>query len=267
MARRDTNDIGAKDLQTAIRLMSRCQGWEDQVLSSPTATTKYQNERIATGRLSEVLLARWLMFDLFIKVARNLNEGNLDTSIQQKWLLFQTVFPIKGVDLFSALQCLFPLNGGAVSLERSFGELSPKEVLGDAFNPSVATFFYVLDEAQDAGDQHIGAFVDAMNFLPRPVLRLLVRHLIHETDACLIISGTGFSLELFKSVLGSSVGKKPIQWFAQYKTGDFSNNEMQSDYFSQFFPSSFAHSSSGELLKSRIYEWLRGRYVEVIVSR
>ena len=44
-------------------------------------------------------------------------------------------------------------------------------------------------------------------------------------------------------------------------------HDQSCDYFSHFFPSSFIHSPSGELLKTRIYEWLRGRYVEIIVSR
>ena len=164
MACKDTNSIGTKDLQTTIQLMSRCQGWEFQVLGSPTAITK--NERITTKRLSKVLLACWIMFDLFIKVARNLNEGNLDTSIQQKWLLFQALFLIKGVDPFSALIHLFPWDIGVVYLERSFGPFTPEGVLGDAFNHNVDTFFCVLDEAQDAGDKNIGAFVDAMNSHP-----------------------------------------------------------------------------------------------------
>ena len=119
--------------------------------------------------------------------------------MRQKWLLFQTLFPIDGVDPFSALQHLFPLDGGAIFIKRSFRPLTPKNVLDDAFNPSVNTF-YVLDEAQ-------------------------------------------------------------------YETGDFSNNEMQSNYFSQFFPSSFTHSPSGQLLKTRIYKWLQGRYVDRFTAR
>ena len=49
-----------------------------------------------------------------------------------------------------------------------------ENVLGDAFDPTVDTFFYVLNEAQVACDRYTGAFADTTNCNPRPVLRLFL---------------------------------------------------------------------------------------------
>ena len=88
MVRKDDNSIGAKDLQSAIRMMSECSGWEKNAFISPIAVEG--NERIATSKLSEVLLTRWLVFNLLIDVARSPSATKLGPSIRQKWLLFQT---------------------------------------------------------------------------------------------------------------------------------------------------------------------------------
>ena len=155
--------------------MSRCRGWDFDAPSSPIAAQR--NERIARNQVSKVLLARWLVFDLFIKVPKSLGAGILDTSIRQQSLLFQTLplVLIKGMDPFSALQCLFSLDLRIVGFERSFGPYIPKLVLGDAFDPAVDTF-YVLDEAHTAGRQHTVGFADTTIW--QPVLQLIIQHLV-----------------------------------------------------------------------------------------
>jgi hypothetical protein len=81
----------------------------------------------------------------------------------------------------------------------------------------------------------------------------------------IIVSGTGFSLKLFKTVLTSGVGKDSRAWDVVHTTGDFANENTQLAYISRYFPPSFLLSQSGHVLKARMYEWLRGRYVVAVV--
>ncbi len=269
MARRDLNGIGATDLEYAIEDMSGRPGWDSHAFSSRLdARAVETNVIIATYKVFEVLLARWLVFNLFIEVAKSINNGNLDANTQQNWLLFQALpfVRVNNTNPFSALQRLIPLNAGAPVLERVFGVHTPRGVLGDAFDEDVDTFFYVLDEAQVAADQYTGAFSDSTFTEARPVLRPIIQELV-KSGSSVIVSGTGFSLDLFKMVLASSVGKTRTTWAVHYETGDFSERETQLAYLSQFFPPSFIDSDTGRHLMTRTHEWLRGRYVEAIVLR
>jgi len=77
-----------------------------------------------------------------------------------------------------------------------------------------------------------------------------------------IVSGTGFSLALFKTVLGLGVGKLPCPvWDVTHITGDFSNQGTQLDYISLYLPLLFLITPSGAHLKTRMHRWLQGRYV------
>jgi hypothetical protein len=227
------------------------------------------NEHIAFNRIAKVLLARWIVFRTFVQVSRDLNAGALHDSIKLDWLLFQ-IFPLSdvdGIDPFSALidSCLVGVTSDdLVSLKVG---LAPQGVLGSAFDPAVDKFFYVLDEAQAAGYQYMGAFSDVDGKVERPVLRPIIRHLASSSSPLIkiIASGTGFSLHLFKTVLTSGVGKDSSTWDVVHETGDFTDQDTQSAYLSRYLPPSFLVSASGNALKSRMYEWLRGRYVVTIV--
>ena len=120
MARKDTNGIGAGDLENTIKVMSRCPGWvEDAFSPQPNHIAVEGNVTIASNRSSKVLWACLQVFSLFIELAKSLNGGNLDTNTQQKWLLFQTLplVLVNSTDPFSALQHLVPLYAGATTLE------------------------------------------------------------------------------------------------------------------------------------------------------
>jgi hypothetical protein len=88
--------------------------------------------------------------------------------------------------------------------------LTPKDILGDAFDPPLNHFFYVLDEAQVAGKKYMGAFADADGKDSRPVLRPLILDLVRSELSSVIrtiVSGTGFSLDLFEKVVTSGVAR------------------------------------------------------------
>lgn len=93
IAARGPDGIGSQDLEDAIETLPRTRGWMRHIPQdySARATCDY-NESIAGFRFSKVVLARSIVFNTFIKVARDQNGGALPQDIKIKWLLFQ-IFP------------------------------------------------------------------------------------------------------------------------------------------------------------------------------
>jgi hypothetical protein len=184
----------------------------------------------------------------------------LPPNIQHDWLIFQILPPVdgEGVDSFLALitNCLIGVDDDL--LAKLQAPYTPMKVLGSAFNSLRSSFFYVIDEAQVAGRRYTSAFSCVEGKNPRPVLRPIIRRLVRGPTVKLIVSGTGFSLDLFITVLTSGVGKK-AEWTVVHGTGDFTNRGTQLEYVSRYLPPSFLTSQSGDHLKTRLYDWLRGR--------
>jgi hypothetical protein len=259
----DTNGIGAQDLQEMVSRMSDTPGWVDNIFQGERAdaTAALGNEKIAKKCISKVLFARWKVFETFIEVARELNDGYLPDTLKHDWLLFQ-IFPVVVVDqgrhpLYSfTMDCL----KGATTqmLDDLLDRTGPSKVLPEFAN---STFFYVLDEGQVVGKQSMDTLSDADFQHKRPVLHPIIKAFAvpwHPTVK-IIVSGTGFSLELFKTVLTSGIGKVPDKWHVVCGTGDFTNRSKQERYITRYLPPSFLGVPSGIALVTRMFEWLRGR--------
>jgi hypothetical protein len=249
--------------------MSKSSGWINDIFEGRSyeqvKRADANNERIATNSISEVLLARWVVLDAFIQVAKDLNGGVLHDGAQRDWLLFQ-VLPlvlVDGLDPFSACirTCLADVSYEVLdSLSISF---YPSGVLGSAFNSRTDSFFYVLDDAHVASTKYMGAFADVDGMVQQPVLHPIIRY-ISATDLIVvkaIVSGTSFSLDHFKTFRAAGVAKDSSMWDVVHITGEFSDTDTQSAYISRYLPPSFLLSESGTHFKTRIYDWLRGRYV------
>lgn len=236
VATQDSNGIGSRDLQSMIDIMPSIPGWTSNIFKHRSEEGEMRankeshatNERIASTRISRVLLARWLIFEAFVNVSKKLNKGNLGEGLRHDWLLFQIHPPVmdNGFDPFLALAdgCLAGVDGDV--LRTLHLQVGPKKVLGSTFKDQ-DSFVYVLDEAQAAGSQHTEAFVDVSGEVSRPVLRPIIRQLAESDrrDVKIIVSGTGFSLELFKTALASSVSKNGTSWETVYPIGDFTSKK------------------------------------------
>jgi hypothetical protein len=258
-----------QDLQIMIDRMKTTPGWVPNIFHADNIEdAKAQNVEIASNQLNKVLLSRWVIFHTFIEVAVEHNNGKLPDTIKHDWLLFQ-VFPRIFDDSEMAHPFIALMNECLVGapntvLAGMLEQFSPMEIL-PAFN-FMNTFYYVLDEAQVAGDEergHMGAFADAKSVYPCSVLRPIVQAWTvprsWSQDLKIIISGTGFSLSPFESLLhSSSVGKRPL-WDVESMTGDFTDQERQKLYTTRYLPPTFLHSSSGTALLTRMFQWLRGR--------
>ena len=248
--------------------MSRSTGWTPDIFrgcdSEGAQSADSVNRAIAFRQISKVLLARWIVFKTFIDVADQLRrEGVSHDNIQQDWLLFQ-ILPLVSINDMNPFLALISLALSCVHsevLEALRASLNPSNVLGPSFKDS---FFYVIDEAQVAGRQYMGAFADQECINKRPVLRPIIQCMMgpaHASFIKVIISGTGFSLGLFEELMAPGVGKdsQASEFDVVHGTGDFSEPDTQLNYISSYLPPPFLASESGTHLVARVYGWLRGR--------
>ncbi|KAH9024240.1 hypothetical protein EDB84DRAFT_1273977 [Lactarius hengduanensis] len=273
VATQDVNKIGAKDLELAIKVMSESSGWTQDAFRNHTQKdikiASAINEAIASKWICKVLLTRWTIFRAFVEVAKRLNAGELPQNIKYDWLIFQ-MLPVVLVDdqhPFVAFMNSCLIGMSAEDLRGQLSNFSPRGVLGSAFN-SGDNFFYVFDEAQVAGETYMGAFADEHGQIPRPVLRPIIGVSTLSESIRFIVSGTGFSLSLFQTVLSSGVGKAHPPWTVVHKTGEFRSQDLQGLYTSKYLPPTFLSSPSGTSLVTRMFECISktNRELEAVVS-
>ncbi|KAG8821329.1 hypothetical protein FRC17_009854 [Serendipita sp. 399] len=212
---------------------------------------------IAEKLLLKVLIARWVVFSVFIEVARELNNGHLPDNIKHEWVLFQALPRMSRIDMFHSIidNCLLGFEYD--TLQALMKEFDTKKILGSQFDPATEEFVYVLDNAQVAGELYPFAFADARNESPRSVLRPIIRA-IHYTNSNLrpiriVLSGAGLSIGMLENMLTSSVGiGKNALWKQENDINDFMDQNAQLAYLSRYLPPSFLKSPTGEILKARI---------------
>ena len=273
--------MGAPDLELAIKKMQHDPEWTNHVLEQADVKgASAKNEHVANRNFSKLFLARWIVLYAFLEAAKKQNNGQLPETIQRDWLILQMSpthigpshihpahihastppNPWKTVDPFTNTMWQLTKASSGVLTSLTLQYSSYVHVI-----IASAPIYIVIDEAQTAGAEYMGAFLGGEEGnVPRPVLRPLVRYLDDEKlgDIHAIVSGTGFSLPLFKKPFASSVGKgSKDTWEVVHSTGDFSNPERLLHYVHRYLPSTFLETKSGEHLSDRIVRWLRGRCV------
>jgi hypothetical protein len=260
VADRGPDRIGSEDLKTMIETMSHDRDWRGDILKQSSEHRRHSriaNKNIATRAILKVLLARWIVFLTFLEVAKDHNGGALTNYMKFDWLLFQAL-PFVHIDRDPFLDlihtCLADVD--VKELNSLMASFNPEEALRSDF--SWYQFFYVLDQAQFAGKKYMGCFNDAEG-KPRPVLEPIIRVLRSNIDIQIVLSGTAFSLDHFRTVSARGVAKD-FPW-EEYGTGDFMVEDVQLAYVTSLLPPAFLASESGKALVRRMHMWLRGRYV------
>ncbi|KAJ7457624.1 hypothetical protein B0H11DRAFT_207567 [Mycena galericulata] len=211
-----------------------------------------QNSEFVYRVFSSLLLARLLVFQLFLEMATSfgLTEDHKIT-----WLLMQL-----------SPQLLNPPNSGfdfppfeewpVIMLKEN--DTHVRENIADALR-KIRTLlgddkhiFLVLDEAQVAARTFPGAFANEKPLLPE-IMRVWGNHMTQ--DRTFICAGTNIPKSLFDGVDGEG---SSYLWGSD--TGGFDIAEDQSRYVTRFLPPTFIASPSGSLLISRISNWLGGRH-------
>jgi hypothetical protein len=229
------------DLASAIESMPLHPGWVRNAFQYPNAPGTIQdaaekNDYIASTFVRRALIARWIIFRTFIQVAKE-QHPTLSESIKRDWLLFQ-ILPNVLVGSNDPFEAIAPYFVGLDDMEvyHLLGQVEDPTFIGPSFDITCDQFGYVLDEAQET-DKYMGCFANESFTIPCPVLRPIIRTMAaHKQDIKVIVSGTGFSFELFKATTRSGVGKTKVEWSVVHDTGDFTNREVQISTFASIFP-------------------------------
>jgi len=269
VAEQGTNGIGVRDLESTINSMGMAPGWIGNIFKDRTADdiklANQSNEDIVFNHIYKVMLARWILFRTFVEVVKAENDGWLPETAKYDWLLFQVLppFNVNGRNPFSALMDACLLDAPTDILLELLTPFTPSAVLGSAFKSRDDLFFYVLDEAQVAGDHYTGAFSDMGGSVRWPVIQPIIRawESLPVGTIRFILSGTAFRHDHFGISQSSGVGKDAPKWKMVHTTGDLTSRGAQELYISRYLPGAFLSSSSGTDLLRRAHEWLRGRYV------
>ena len=218
------------------------------------------NHLIAKRRIHQNLIARIIIFEWFLKTAREkLPNASVD-SLRERWLYLQlrptTFF---GEDVFSALSKILTdasnnyLGMGAREINGYLSQVLERYQLG-------RRFYLVLDEAQythgKAGLDRCFRSESNMSTL-RPVLRPILKSWIEAVEFPVILSGTGISMAVVSDVIASlkSTGFNVVK-----SIGAFDNQELQKRYMLRYMPPKYAESESGAFLIERAWNFIRGRY-------
>ncbi|KAG8768995.1 hypothetical protein FRC15_004829, partial [Serendipita sp. 397] len=261
------DEIGWKDLGKAVNSMRGAKTWVSNLFANGfpedwVRNSSENNNSIASKAILKVLVSRWIVFQAFIQAVKRLNDGELPEKTKLDWIIFQTL-PLdvgsftQSMDPFMLCtnDCLFGVDTDI--LEDQLSKFTPKSILGPKFDRQ---FLYVLDEAQVATRIYLGAFADTDNKISRPVLRPIIQTMLSTTQNLpikIFVSGTGFSYEDIDSILASAVSKKT--WKQVNHIHDFLDPDRHLDYMAHYLPPSFLESHHGNILMSRVYDWLQGR--------
>jgi hypothetical protein len=254
----DSGFLGTPDMQTTIknqfemnRDFHQYPSLDRTIVDIPKAMQ--QNSERVSRFFSPILLARLLVFHLFLEIA---SQFGLTEDHKKRWLLLQ-LNP-------DSLSPLGPLAFGLGALEQLPTMLAKEDttyirediadvlrkirrLLGDHEH-----LFIVVDEAQVTAKKFDKAFATGKPLLTE-IMRLWGSHT--AKDQSFIYAGTDIPKTLFEGVDGEG---SDYEWCSG--TGAFETAEAQNRYISSFLPLGFSTSPTGSFLITRMSNWLLGRY-------
>ncbi|KAK7044957.1 hypothetical protein R3P38DRAFT_2881878 [Favolaschia claudopus] len=240
MQRALTRGDGSKDLAVMT-------GHIGAVLNPAAPPESLERHHAAAERhLSQVLLARLLIFDIFVECC--VGEG-LTEEHKKQWLFLQ-VFPSLGntADIFKTLAVFLGDYDTKFMIPETVAHI--RKLLGPDSH-----LFFVLDEAQTAADTFPKAF--DVNYGTYPYLRKIVdtwdMHFSPDSISW-VIAGTRISKRVFEAP--QYVDK--IRWTSD--TGSLDDPALHEQYMRQFLPPSLLDTDSGKAFLQRAWAWTRGRH-------
>ncbi|KAJ7512372.1 hypothetical protein B0H11DRAFT_479554 [Mycena galericulata] len=263
----DSTRLGSYDIENTIHsYLPNSPGFVEDLSTTGLTEELFalnQNRIIAQKRFTEVLLARIIIFQLFVEVIKN----RTDIAEPKKlWLLLQ----LRPLDLgFSGGDCFDKLTSTLRNSPPHFVVSQIIERLQEIRqwshrDYSSPALFIVLDEAQYAARGLFSAFRSARdNLLHRPILREIVRAWVAQSFKALglwlIISGTGIDHNVMKQVLASAV-MKPEDVRLISNIGAFSDVDEHIAFIERYIPPRILETLSGKALVKRMTYWLHGRH-------
>jgi hypothetical protein len=223
----------------------------------------------AEHRLAQLLLARFLLLNLLIQEAQQVQGGLQEKEHRRLWVLLQAQPEIFGNgkdDVFTTLARLLQhtsIYDLKARICKQYQDVRP--VLTKVLNPAtgadkVPPLFCVLDEAQIAASLRCGDFTSGDYSSKRPVLReiwLLWSTVLQYWQMRLVLSGTGIDLQALQDTLGSS-GLKEEPYHLKSNIGAFEDPQSQAEYIKKYIPAHWTNPRWSEFLV-RAWAWFHGR--------
>ncbi|KAJ3933747.1 MAG: hypothetical protein NXY57DRAFT_959686 [Lentinula lateritia] len=233
----DTFGLGSVDVQSVVNQRLPYDRNFTAVLNDEDATSDsgpvLANIALAYRRFSETLLARLLVFKLYIEIVA---KGEFQETYLQSYRPLSVLQESLALLIDCITQCI-------EDIMNLFRRHSPG-----------SHFFVVLDEANAASEKHGFAFRGVHG--PHPVLKEIIKtwqsHL-HAMSSTMVVAGTWIPNVHFQE-------DNWKEWRWTSSTGAFDNIEDQRAYILKYIPRDFASSASGQHLLHRMWVWLRGRH-------
>ncbi|KAK7044912.1 hypothetical protein R3P38DRAFT_182479 [Favolaschia claudopus] len=241
-------DLGSNDIANVIDRLEL--DLKSDVSSSTEGSRRLeQNHALAEGLIARALLARLLIFRMFLDIA-NANQGGLTEEHKKRWLMLQLLPSLKlGCDIFG-------------SLASSLGNFDPGEEIAvtqakiQELLDHDSHLFFVLDEAQQTARKFSGAF-DAEPGKRHPLLLKIIdtwdKYFPAGSMSC-VVAGTAIPGHLFEAAKYGDV----VRWTSD--TGSFDDPAVHERYLRRFLPAAYLDTDSGKAFLHRAWTWTRGRH-------
>ena len=244
---------------------SRDYRWAKSVRSHNTDAVDHMKEK-TRHRLLQFLLSRFLILNLLIKEAEQLQGGLHQANHRRLWVLLQAQ-PTRmfGKDIFFRLSNhLREASNGDLSewirkqccdLERIL-EYRIEPLTGESVR---RPFYCVIDEIQIATTDRMGEFRSDDGKTERPLLREIwstLTNVMEQGQMLLVLSGTGIQLHALQTVLESSF-LKPHPYCLKKNIGAFDDPDAQKRYIEHYLPNE--KSEAWKAFLERAWGWCRGR--------
>ncbi|KAJ3849165.1 hypothetical protein EV368DRAFT_85820 [Lentinula lateritia] len=256
----DASCLGSSDFPSVLDELTWDKNWTSYLPRTPTSDSHHSlslqvNRRLVYRAVSEVLLARFLVFRIYQDFC---SKQGFCLEQRQRWLELQ-IFPMNVIPLYDLFGLIKSEIADACLSDDELDEamLNLADEIQSTWEIPAGDFFYiVVDEANVASRMHEEAFEDQCGRYPilKEIIRSLRRRMGH-LPVKFIVSGTIIPEEHFQSNVGEW---DDFRWCSD--TGSFDDREEHRRYVTKFLPPKFVISVPGQALLDRMWQWLRGRH-------
>ncbi|KAK6971483.1 hypothetical protein R3P38DRAFT_721836 [Favolaschia claudopus] len=239
-------DLGSQDITSVIETLTS--SLEEVPLSVHSPRQLEKNHTIAERCISRALLARLLVFRIFIETAK---ESGLTEDHKKRWLMLQlSPFLGTGSDVFQMLAMELGDFSPAHEIASTLIDIQEMLGLGDSFH-----LFLVLDEGQATATKFDTAFDTEPGKYPllRKIIDSWEQHFPDSSMSC-VIAGTNVPKRIFEAPEYAD----RVRWISD--TGSFDDPVLHEQYLRRLLPPTFLETESGTAFLRRAWAWTRGRH-------
>ena len=274
MAKPDSAGIGSPDLWRTIDNLDEAHDYERAKLRMETGgniqPAIQHMHKTADRRLIQLLLARFLLLNFFIREARSAPGGFQEKEHRRLWVLLQVqpqIFRMHfDVDIFTDLAQLLHHTSIRDLKDRvveQYMEVLP--VLSKVRNPStnreeMPPLYLVVDEAQLTTSLRQGEFMSNNLNASQSMLReiwLSYTGVLEYYQMRLVLSGTGIDLTAMQDELATQALKSE-RYDLKFDIGAFEDSHSQTAYIKRYIPGHWTEPCWRDFL-IRAWGWLQGR--------